>query len=615
MLNAAEIVSIAAAQEYFQVDAKLFRQWMREAGVKSFTLSQGDRTQYLHREDVVRISNLPGLANKVHLHLEIVDTLVAEYGQFDNYAKMLLRRAHANAGANLLSGVHVLLVALRQPGIQQALYSATTLRDLYRTFQLPNLEAALLAWGNTMASHSVQDVPYTRGLASALEKAREAAIRENQREIGWYHLLRGILAADSDVYAVVSSVQQGSPLYTSHNSAPFDSQFSISAINSHTYSPVRREPTNTLRYRTRHHMDMKHLIEQLAERRPGQVVLVRGLHGSPRERLVQVLADTLTNPSQEIMNTSLAHVRFVLSQDVGQLHAAGLSNPEDAIMALRHSMKQAENLQAVLVLERGELLANDEEVNDHLLGTLVDSGNVPIVISFEDRDERAAKVPVSLRFLNYRLVVMDPYTTENTRNAIPDYYAALWQEHGVHWNSDALDTFYLVEPAIFVESNGVMKRKALPYSAADLAQEAVEMIRDEVSSGGYVRSCALRAHQRVKGLLRDPSEGKRLFTEVEGLGRIIDEQEQDQELVREAKPLYDEWRERCKALLALPERMQQLAERPSLEQVNGDLYVVNDNHVIAELLGESTYHIRLVEAFERAVDACDPQLLDMVLSE
>jgi hypothetical protein len=103
-----------------------------------------------------------------------------------------------------------------------------------------------------------------------------------------------------------------------------------------------------------------------------------------------------------------------------------------------------------------------------------------------------------------------------------------------------------------------------------------------------------------------------LFTAVERLEWVIEQQEQDPDLIKEARPLHQDWYRRCEALAELPERMRRLADNPTPQQTANGLKIVTHEHVIAELFSGAAYSIRLVEAFERSLEVCDPRLFDVI---
>lgn len=549
---------------------------------------------------------------------------LGKYGPFDHDAELLLRAGFELANQRLLSGPHIVLAALRWDYLRNMLFSSQHVRGIQQLsflLQRNGLGIALKSWIDLPVDYPA-DETVTYGLAAALRAGRAAA---HKNPLTVVQLLQVVLTHDVDVLATTSSLGAGSSTYTAWPSPPSPSSLpslpSGSGSQPHmamfSYPIVRREATTTRRYAGRHHIQIEHVLRELAERREDQVLLARGLYGSPLCRLEHVLADLLIAPQRDVVPDKLASYNYVLKQDVAKLHAAGMEEAGGAVDVLQWALSLARSWHTILILTRGELLCADDRelanINRRILGTLLQTGGVPVIITFEELNQTLFEEPRALPLINAREVKMPPYSEDNAISAIHDYYDAAWREAKILVRSaDALAYILQIEPAIYASEGGIIKRKVLPYSMEELLQEAIETIHREISSGGYIRALALTAKQRIEALLHDRNEGRMLFAAVDLLDQITRTRSDQPDIVAAARVIKERWQPRCELLLDLPDRMQRLADNPTIQQATQGVYILAPEIVTAQFFSDTAYHLRLVQAFEVDVCAYEPRLLNEI---
>lgn len=553
------------------------------------------------------------------VNLQVVDHLLKPFQPMDAQAKKLLELGIGLRERTFISGPHIVLAALHQHDLMATLHGAKHFRALAETLRQNGVAASLQHWIDFPSDHS--DTEYwTYGLVFALAQAREIA---GTSVISWQLLLQAIVQHDIDVVTAIATVSHdtANPNFTislprSWPSNSWNNSFSPSVMPDAMYLPTRREATTALLYENRHRLDIEETLEKLAHCAPNQVLVVRGLFGSPRQRLYHILADILVHPSGDPARQKFAELHHVLYQDISTLHAASMQEPNGAVINLRYSLGLARSLHAILVLTRGELLTNPQfrESNMQILSTLLQINNIPIVISYEDIDEWDSAEDIHLPLISFHVVPMKPYLRQHALNAIHVHYENYWRSRGVQIEQDALDTFFQMERAIYAYSDGILKRKALPYSAADTLNAAVDTILGEVAPGGsgLLQARALTARDTAKTLLQSPDEGTMLFAWVESLSKVAKSQTDDQDLRTAAKQLYEDWRPICEMLGSLPAKMQALADNPQVRKSTRSLYTVTQDMVTAQLLTDAECRLRLMKAFEVSVRLSEPRLLDLI---
>lgn len=546
---------------------------------------------------------------------------LGQYGPFDHDAELLLSAGFDLANQRLLSGPHIVFAALRWDYLRNLLFSSQHVRGIQQLsflLQRNGLPLALKSWIDVPIDYSADEV-ITCALASALHAGRAAA---HKSALTVFQLLQVVLTHDADVLATTAALGAGQSPFASWSTSPAMSPLA-SGVGSQTHAAfafpvVRREASTTRRYAGRHRIQIEHVLRELAERKEDQVLVVRGLHGSPLCRLESVLADLLIAPQRDVVPSNLANYNYVLKQDVAKLHAAGMEEVGGAVGVLQYALSLAHSWHAIVMLTRGELLyADDRElaaINRRILGALLQTGGVPVIIAVEEYNQAQFLEQRMLPLINAREVKMPPYSEANAISAIHDYYDASWREAKILVrNEDALAWMLQLEPAIYASAaGGVVKRKVLPYSAEELLQEAIETIHNEISVGGYIRALALTAKRRIEDVLHDRGEGRMLFAAVDLLDQILQTHSDQPDIVAAARTVKDRWQPRCELLLDLPERMQQLADNPVIEQSAQGMCVLSSEIVTAQFFSDSAYQLRLVQAFQDDVRAFEPRLLDEI---
>jgi hypothetical protein len=504
-------------------------------------------------------------------------------------------------------------------GILQKIRTYRDLADLLHQTEVLN---SLQRWIDFPCDYSPTEY-CTYGLTMALQQARHQAGGD---QLTGQILLRAIFDYDIDVKTALAAVRHevASPDIASSFSqtwpgSSWNSGANYSAITGTIGLPTRREATTTLLYAKRHRIPIEAVLSELALCEQNQVLIVRGLFGSPRQRLPHILADILAHPDNVLDRQRFSEINHVFIQDIGAFHAASIEDRDGAIANLHYSLALAHSLHAILLLKRGELLAGDQfhEANKQLLAALSRTNNVRVVISYEDNDELESSRDLRLPLINYRDVTMTPYAREHAVNAVHEYYDKYWRELGVVVEPNALDTVLQLEPAIYQRVAGILKRKALPYSLADLLNATIDTLRNAVASNtsSYLDSHARTAHDQVAKLLDPDSEGEglQLFSSVDALDAIAGSATEDKELREKARKLYGQWLPVCETLGTLAERMQSLVDHPQLRKSpRTSQYAVTQDMVTAHLFSDPRYLMKLIKAFRDSMQLSDPDLLILI---
>lgn len=551
---------------------------------------------------------------------QIIDHLLKPFQPVDAQARKLLELGFERTESPFISGPHTVLAALHQHDLMATLHGARHFRALAETLRQNGVAASLQHWVDLPSDYSRTEY-WTYGLVSALAQAREDV---GTSSISWQHLLRAIVDHDIDVVTAIAAVTHDSANSNFAISLPrswpgnsWTNEFGASIAPDNVFPPTRREATTTLLYENRHRTDIEEALEKLALCEPNQALVVRGLLGSPRQRLYHILADMLVHPSDDPARQKFADIHHVLYQDIGTLHAAAIQGPNGAVANLRYCLGLARSLRAILVLTHGELLTDPQyrEWNLQILSALKQINRIPVMISFEDNDEWDRKAEIHLPLISFHMTPMEPYTPQHTREGIHAHYDSYWRSRGVQIEQDALDTFFQLERAIYAFSDGILKRKALPYSATDILISTVDTVLGEVAPGGsgLLKGRALTARDTAKALLQSADEGRMLFAWVDALSKVASGTTDDQDLRMAAKEVYENWRPICETLGGLPGKMQALADNSQVRKSTKSLYMVTQDMVTAQLLTDAECRLQLMKAFEISARLSpEPRLLELM---
>ena len=546
--------------------------------------------------------------------------LCDRYGPFDEEAGAVLREGFRLADTSLASGAHVLRAALDRDFTRNVNVRGKTShrpRDVTRETQElrlqqwrqhADLRKALMGWTGLPGDFS-QGEASTYGLAAALAEAQSAT---GGSPISFFALFNALLICDVDILTITSSLNTPAEDWPA---LPYGGP----GVASPFIPPTRHEATVSRRYAIRHRSQRPSLLNALAERAEDQVILARGPSGSPLQRIEHVLADLLIAPQEEdLIPERLTGFRHVFTQSILKFHAAGIDEINNAVANLRNSLAIARMWHAILILTRGEeLLSTDptkRAINNHLLGELSRPSAVPVVIAYEDQNEFTFEEDISLPYNAPRVVKMPAYKYDNMVNAIHEYYDVHWRADGITVPRDATDVLKHLHLALHAPSprTAVMKRKVLPYSAADLIQEAVETVRTERRSKGHILARALTAKENIESFLKDRDEFQMLISSVETLADILQNPGVDQDLVPAAQEVYELWNPCCGALQHLPQQMQQLADHSTGHHTPQSYSIVTREIVAAQLFSDANYHLHVWHAFKESVVKIEPRLRDAI---
>src|SRR5262249_3877291 len=156
-------------------------------------------------------------------------------------------------------------------------------------------------------------------------------------------------------------------------------------------------------------------LRELHQRRPTEMVIACGMHGSPIDRIDNVLAD-LFGTGNYLKFDALEHeYKSVLALDIGTVRAQPAELAKQIIV---RAQQRAIDEHALLILHRLQLLALQETVGDRLILAQISTPDPHAVLGIYEYVDEDAPQPYEV-FPNFdiRPVVFDRYTSEHTLNS------------------------------------------------------------------------------------------------------------------------------------------------------------------------------------------------------
>lgn len=292
----------------------------------------------------------------------------------------------------------------------------------------------------------------------------------------------------------------------------------------------------------------------------GEFCVITGAHGTPIERVSQVLADYLKghndlNGCQRVSRLSLDAVRRLAKIPGAQ--------PRLPYEALQAAIDQSVRQRSVLILDHVEVLDPDRaldpggEIEQSLETVLSAPGKALIVVLYWESLPPTTKYDGVFALPNGKHVHTPPYTALQTRATIEHHFARRWKaEIGCVYDDNAFETIYALEP--WIQAHG--ERETLPYLAVWIGRDAARML---AAPDG-----AERVHQsiaRARMELVEMREHIKHYSElVKYFDRVVADMERDLRTL-EADPV--------------PKR--------------GDMPVLTRGHVVAQLLGSGSHKVVL----------------------
>lgn len=618
-----EYMSLAQAQNFLGVDSKTLTEYLDRLRITPISDGQG-RGQihtFILRRDVGHIATAYGITTahgvvkaRDERHLEILTSWpVADRGPFAPLALEMLEDGARHAGRRLLSGAHIVLAALGSNRIPQPSSGSLPqyLQQVYDLFRRADqVKPRLKAWVDAPAVPASGE-RCTLGFAQALEVARRGV---GGRVIDWDILLWTMLTNDRDVRAALArpnhqpqAPSAPTPPYAPNSMPSFITDGRMRVVDPSAETPERYEATTGLRYKTRHGQEMEGLLARLRERKPGQAVVVRGLYGSPLDRVAVALADHLAwNQMQGDQAENLGG-DYVMEQKIGTLRAAETVG-EGAANALMSNILVARELHGMLLLTQGELLTRGEttapSVNSQLLGIIAGIRDVPVIIAHEDADEAALNQTIALGDVNCLFARMDENSVEHARNAVMNNYRNVLRSKGLYLAEGAIEDALAFAPTMYEEANGGFKRKALPFSVAGLVFDAAELYTRVEREGGSPQNFARTARERAVALARSAEGGRAVVTALGLVEAAMNRAGEDAEMRKDAERLLTTWRNICRILQDAPTRLTDAAEAPLPELDADGLRPVTSDLLLIELFGSQNLRLQLWTAFKRDLATC-----------
>lgn len=319
------------------------------------------------------------------------------------------------------------------------------------------------------------------------------------------------------------------------------------------------EPSHGYSYAKVHALDVTVFLDLLAESlHHGPVPVVAGRAGSHASKLPQVLADRMAQSFRfEGKQGPLNSCSWLYAIDVAELRdLASISGKPEPQKVLDEILRAFTASSSLLMVDHVEVLFGGSKVEESLRALFIDRGDVPVfgryhLSASDSTADLAARVGSKVAIVSTRAA-----TAVETRELIARFFVPQWELDGFSFTKNAFEGLFALEPGLWMGTEQI----ALPYLAVDIAQDAIQGVRDGDVS---VLTAARRAIAAIKTL----NPRNRIF------------------LRRDARRMFD------KALLEAHREIQQLIEKPISMQVTGHRLLTRA-HITAQLLGGGRVEFR-----------------------
>lgn len=567
-------IGLYEAQQVLGLSERSLRSWLHVAKIKPAIDQRDARRKILSFEQIARLRLLQNarkerrsMNNSVHRgqsddfsrNNQKFAAIVASYGPFAPWARQVLHRACDMSAGHPLHTLHVMLAALRVSWPEEETQGNT--RVLESLLTVPTIRSAYesaLASALTMRSN-VQPSEADKNVSDAL---RNILIRVRVQVAPGQHisfpvLASTILEADGDVKSVFSVV-------------PDEVAIPINQLIEDLHWLDKRErayikfdtvnisdllsivsPCDGHRHARRHNSLAGNVLRALSTRRPSELVVCAGFRGSPMSRLDHILADLFDEGNYLAWKDSLHHLTKVFTLNIGSLRLQGAAAGAMLAEAIKHAGEEG----AALLLDRFELLRENNEINTAILRTLAAPTQAAVVARFWLNHAASKSPAATFPDLTLRIVESDPYSPEQTLNVIRDHYGD-FIGRGFPVEPYALETLFALEPCIYEDEY----RKTLPYLAIELLKDTIETISVERqgSTGFLFTTTAKTAVDTLEfELLRSGGE-------MDHLGRVIQHynEEAHQRNAQELEAFCHSWAHKIVDVMQANQELSALRDAP-----------------------------------------------------
>lgn len=305
-----------------------------------------------------------------------------------------------------------------------------------------------------------------------------------------------------------------------------------------------------------HAVLMSNILNVLGSCTRPEIAVLTGHNGTPLYSIPQALADRFA--SDEIFTDQrlrLARYKAVHILNLETVYQLGnVPDEPEPENVLEMAMLQAVEDRAVLVLERMEILFEEGEYQEHMLGQLADPGDA-LVLGILELAELGGTISVSSFGLHSaRMIASRQYSASQTLDLLNHFYMPDWATHGFVFADDAFQAVIALEPGAWIE----LRRKTLPYLVVGLARDTMQSIK-----GG-------------PSLVRDTAQ-----MALDALDELRQEWATTEETLRDLFwPVLERARTDIQGLLDRPIQMQE------------DKYLITGAHITAQLIcpNDSEFH-------------------------
>lgn len=312
------------------------------------------------------------------------------------------------------------------------------------------------------------------------------------------------------------------------------------------------EPSRGRSYAKLHAFDVNVFLDLLAESRQyGRVPVIAGRAGTHASNLPQLIADRIAQScvfegKQAVLNI----YRGLFKLDVAELcDLAAMPGKPDPQKVLGAVLREFAGSCWLLLVDHVEVLYNGSKLSDGLRDLLFGRFDAPVFGRFHLAGDEAFAALAARFGPKVALAVTPPTRADETSELIWRYFLPQWEMDGFTFTRDAFGGLLALEPGIVTGGY----RTALPYLAIEIAEDAVQTVRDGDTS---IRTAARRAISAIEAL---KPRDRLCFRD-------------------DARRPYE------KVLLEAQREIQQIIEKPLPEQRNGRR-VLTRAHITAQLLG------------------------------
>jgi hypothetical protein len=353
------------------------------------------------------------------------------------------------------------------------------------------------------------------------------------------------------------------------------------------------QPSRLRVYRNMHPVAMTHFLSELGQSaRSQEMPILVGRNGSPLDVVGQVLADRMGFGEaflgqQDPLNNYGAVLYLDLVAVLGLASVPNEAAPHRVVEAAKAQALQQPDRPGILMLDHVEALRTSvargpasgslaaggqpapggpapasvgQAAADAMRAQLAARGQALVFGVYHASDEAVTADDASIGLSNAKVVRINTYNADETRDFIRDSYRDYWGTQGYAFANDAFDALFTLEPGCWIS----LRRTGLPYLVVKIAEDTMQT--------------AMKGNDAIRQTAREA---------VNAIGAVLtNELPRAGQMPQETRDAYERT-----FRLALGE-VQGLLSAPTPAK-QGDRQVLKRAHVLAQLFcpNESEFHV------------------------